>query len=67
MKEKIFSALKAKIVDKNGKTSISDKTINAYVDVVFAVIGEDETKLAGEVDKYVVSLRKPVTIRLCEH
>lgn len=58
MKEKIFSALKAKIVDKNGKTSISDKTINAYVDVIGAAIGEDETKVADELEKYVPVLQE---------
>lgn len=58
MKEKIFSALKAKIVDsKTGKTSISDKTINAYVDAIAAQI-TDESKITEAIAPYVTVLQE---------
>jgi hypothetical protein len=59
MKEKIFSSLKSAIVDpKSGKTSISDKTLNAYVEIIAAQIGEDETKIADAINPYVVTLKE---------
>ena len=58
MKEKIFSALKAKILDPNtGKTSISDKTINAYVDVIAAQI-TDESKIPELITPFVAVLNE---------
>ena len=56
MKEKIFSALKAKIIDpKTGKTSISDKTINAYVETIAAQIS-DESKIQEAIAPHVTVL-----------
>lgn len=57
MKEKIFIALKAKIVDQAGKTSISDKTLNAYVDVIAAQI-TDESKIPDAITPYVTVLQE---------
>lgn len=58
MKEKIFSALKAKIVDsKTGKTSISDKTLNVYVDSIAAQI-TDESKIDESIAPYVPVLQE---------
>lgn len=58
MKEKIFNALKAKIVDpKTGKTSISDKTINVYVDIIAAQI-TDESKITDAIVPYVAALQE---------
>ena len=55
MKEKIFSALKAKIVDQAGKTSISDKTLNAYVEAIAAQI-TDESKIPEAITPFVAVL-----------
>lgn len=58
MKEKIFSALKAKILDlKTGKTSISDKTLNAFVDSIAAQI-TDESKIPEAITPYVTVLQE---------
>ncbi|MDR1937982.1 MAG: hypothetical protein LBQ73_05740 [Tannerellaceae bacterium] len=56
MKEKIFTALKAAIL-VNGKTSISDKTLNTYVDVVSAQI-TDETQITEAIKPHVVVLKE---------
>lgn len=59
MKEKILSALKSAIVNpETGKTSISDKTLNAYVEIIAAQIGEDETKIADAINPYVTTLKE---------
>lgn len=53
MKEKIFIALKAKIVNPTtGKTSISDKTLNAYVDIIAAQI-TDESKIPEAIVPFI--------------
>lgn len=57
MKGKIFNALKAKIVDATGKTSISDKTLNAYVDAIAAQI-TDESKIPEAITPFVTVLQE---------
>jgi hypothetical protein len=56
MKEKIFSQLKAAVLI-NGKTSISDKTLNAYVDILVAQISE-ESQIASAIIPYVAALKE---------
>lgn len=53
MKEKIFNAIKAKI----GKTDISDKTLNAYVDVILAQI-TDESQIETAIAPSVIALKE---------
>lgn len=53
MKEKILSAIKAKI----GKTDISDKTLNAYVDVIAAQI-TDESQIETAIAPSIVALKE---------
>lgn len=58
MKEKIFQAIKSSIIDpKTGKTSISDKTINSYVDVIAAGITE-ESQIATVIVPHVNVLKE---------
>lgn len=58
MKEKIFQAIKSSIIDpKTGKTSISDKTINTYVDVIAAGITE-ESQIATVIVPHVTVLKE---------
>lgn len=58
MKEKIFQAIKSSIIDpKTGKTSISDKTINTYVDVIAAGITE-ESQIATAIVPHVNVLKE---------
>jgi hypothetical protein len=56
MKEKIFSNLKAAIL-VNGKTSISDKTLNSYVDSISAQITE-ESQIAEAIKPHVNVLKE---------
>ncbi len=56
MKEKIFSALKAAIL-VNGKTSISDKTLNSYVDMIGAQI-TDESQITEAIKPHVDVLKE---------
>lgn len=53
MKEKILNAIKAKI----GKTDISDKTLNAYVDVILAQI-TDESQIETAIAPTVIALKE---------
>lgn len=58
MKEKIFQAIKSSIIDpKTGKTSISDKTINTYVDVIAAGITE-ESQIATAIVPHVTVMKE---------
>lgn len=58
LKEKIFNALKTAIVDsKTGKTSISDKSINVYVDTISAQITE-ESQIAEAIKPHVTVLKE---------
>lgn len=58
MKEKIFQAIKSSIIDpKTGKTSISDKTINSYVDVIAAGITE-ESQIATAIVPHVTVMKE---------
>lgn len=56
MKEKIFSALKS-AVSVNGKTSISDKTLNAYVEVIAGQI-TDESSIGEAIKPHVTILKE---------
>jgi hypothetical protein len=56
MKEKIFLALKKAIL-VDGKTSVSDKTINAYVDVIAGQITE-ESQIASAIAPHVALLKE---------
>ena len=56
MKEKILSALKASIV-VGGKTSLSDKTLNTYVDLISAQITE-ESQITEAIKPHVVVLKE---------
>jgi flagellum-specific peptidoglycan hydrolase FlgJ len=56
MKEKIFSALKVAIL-VDGKTSISDKTLNTYVDLISAQI-TDESQIATAIVPHVSMLKE---------
>ncbi|MDR1582906.1 MAG: hypothetical protein LBS55_06540 [Prevotellaceae bacterium] len=56
MKEKIFAALKASILI-NGKTSISDKTLNTYVDSISAQI-TDESQITEAIKPHVAILKE---------
>jgi hypothetical protein len=53
MKEKILNAIKAKV----GKTDISDKTFNAYVDIILAQI-TDESQIETAIAPSVVVLKE---------
>lgn len=58
MKEKIFTALKNGVVDPTtGKTSINDKTLNAYVEIVAAQIS-DESQIGAAVAPHIVFLKE---------
>nr|WP_319268331.1 hypothetical protein [uncultured Draconibacterium sp.] len=58
LKEKIFNALKASILDsKTGKTSISDKSLNAYVDSISAQITE-ESQITEAIKPHVTVLKE---------
>lgn len=59
MKEKIFTALKASIVDVNGKTSISDRTLNAYAERLSTQIA-DESQIAEAIKPDVIVLKEIV-------
>lgn len=57
LKEKIFQAIKTLIVNPTtGKTSISDETINAYVDIL-ALSVTDEAAIAEAIKPFVVALK----------
>jgi hypothetical protein len=56
MREKIFSALKAAIL-VNGKTSVSDKTLNTYLDSISAQI-TDESQIAEAIKPHVSILKE---------
>jgi hypothetical protein len=56
MKEKILSAIKT-AVSVNGKTSISDKTLNSYVDLIAAQISE-ESQIATAIVPHVAVLKE---------
>jgi hypothetical protein len=56
MKEKIFAALKAAIL-VGGKTSISDKTLNTYVDSISAQITE-ESQITEAIKPHVSILKE---------
>lgn len=55
MKEKILQQLRAAVTDKNGKTSISEQTLNAYADLAGAQI-TDESQLADGIKPFVAAL-----------
>ena len=57
MKEKIFTALKASVVDGNGKTSISDRTLNAYAERLSTQITE-ESQIAQAIKPDVIVLKE---------
>ena len=57
MKEKILQAIRTQIVDKSGKTSISDKTLSSYVDAIAAQI-TDESQIATAIVPYVGVLKE---------
>lgn len=56
MKEKIFLALKKSILI-GGKTSVSDETINMYVDLIDCEKITDETQIAEAIKPYVSVLK----------
>jgi uncharacterized protein YqgV (UPF0045/DUF77 family) len=55
MKEKIFASLKAAIL-VNGKTSVSDKTLNGYVDLISGQI-TDESQIKEAIKPYVTVIQ----------
>lgn len=58
MKDKILSALKKGVVDpKTGKTSINDKTLNAYVDIISAQI-TDESQIEAAIAPHIAVLKE---------
>ena len=57
MKERIFKALKGAIVDANGKTNISDKTLNAYAERISSSI-TDESQIAEAIKPDVIVLKE---------
>lgn len=58
MKDKILAALKKGIVDpKTGKTSISDKTLNTYVELIAPNVTE-ESQIDPAVTPYIPALKE---------
>src|ERR1035437_4618818 len=57
MKEKIFLALKAAIVEGTGKTSISDRTLNAYAERLSTQITE-ESQIAEAIKPDIIVLKE---------
>jgi hypothetical protein len=56
MKEKILHQLKASVVGSDGKTSLCDKTLNAYADLLAAQISK-EPKIPDAVKPYAEVLK----------
>jgi hypothetical protein len=56
MKEKILQQLKAAVAGTDGKTSLSDQTLNAYADFLAAQISE-ESKIADAIKPHVELLK----------